>query len=117
MQGNTRAEGKSAEDAAVEYLLSQGYVIVTRNYQTRHGEIDCVAAAPDGVLVFVEVKSSRGPGYGHPFFRVNRSKQRQLMLMARIYLADHRTSQGRCSFDVIAVQGSKIEHLRNAIVA
>lgn len=114
---NTREKGRGAEDFAAEYLLSQQYRIVNRNYQTRGGEIDCVAEAPDGTLVFVEVKSSLGPSMGHPFFRVTRAKQRQIAAMAQRYLADHGSLSVRCRFDVIAVTGSTIEHLKNAFLA
>jgi putative endonuclease len=114
---NTRQKGASGEDIAVEHLLSLGYTIVTRNYESRYGELDCVAEDPDGTLVFVEVKSARSPTMGSPLFRVTRAKQRQIILMARQYLADHDLTQRACRFDVIAVTRGQVEHLRNAFLA
>ncbi len=114
---HTRAKGRSAEDRAVDYLIHQGFRIVSRNYQTRHGEIDCIAESPEGVLVFVEVKSSRGKAFGHPFFRVSRAKQRTIISMAKRYLADHRITNRPCRFDVVALVGESIDHLRNAFLA
>jgi putative endonuclease len=112
---DTRKKGREGEDAAAEYLLGQGYTIVSRNHQTRAGEIDCIARDPDGVLVFVEVKFSRG-GPVHPVFWVTPAKQRQLVRMARAYLAFHQ-ARSACRFDVIAISGGKIDHIRNAFLA
>jgi putative endonuclease len=114
---NTRQKGAGGEEIAVDHLLAQGYTVVTRNYQSRYGELDCVAEDPDGTLVFVEVKSSRSPAMGNPLFRVTRAKQRQLVLMARQYLADHDMVQRACRFDVIGITRGTIEHLRNAFLA
>ncbi|MBD3320004.1 MAG: YraN family protein [Chitinivibrionales bacterium] len=117
MTANTRKKGSSAEDRAVEYLLAEGYSIICRNYQIRSGEIDVVAGDPDGVLVFVEVKASFGPGYGNPLFRVSRAKQRTLIRIARHYLQEHKMNNRRCRFDVIAFQKNSIDHLKNAFLA
>jgi putative endonuclease len=113
---STRTKGSKAEDQAVEYLIAQGYRIVTRNYQSRKGEIDCVAEDPNGTLAFVEVKSSMGPRFGHPFHRITRAKQRTIVSMARLYLAEHHIANKPCRFDAIAVMGTRIEHLRNAFL-
>jgi putative endonuclease len=113
---HTRAKGRIAEDKAAEYLLSLGYRIVTRNYQTRDGEIDCIAEDPNGTLVFVEVKSAYDLSMGHPFYWVTRGKQRKLAIMARRYLAEHSISRTPCRFDVIALVKGKIDHLRNAFL-
>lgn len=113
---NTRAKGRSGEERAVTYLLEKGYRILARNYQTRKGEIDCIAEAPDTTLVFVEVKSSRGTGFANPLFWVTPSKQRQIAMMARWYLAEHKLHSRACRFDVVALSGPKIEHLQNAFL-
>ena len=113
---NTRRSGAAAETRAVEHLVASGYRVVARNYATGAGEIDCIAESPEGETVFVEVKSEGRPGRGHPFFRVSRAKQRQLMRMARTYRAEHESDQRPCRFDVIAVTGERIEHLRNAFI-
>ena len=50
--------GKLGEDICCSFLTKKGYKILARNYQRRPiGEIDIVAAAADGTLVFVEVKA------------------------------------------------------------
>ncbi|MBN1577878.1 MAG: YraN family protein [Chitinispirillaceae bacterium] len=113
---DTREKGDRGENQAVEYLLGRGYSIVCRKYQSRRGEIDCIARDPDGTLVFIEVKSSMGTSCGSPFFWVTPAKQRTLFSMARQYLAEHRIGATPCRFDVIAITRGKIEHLRNAII-
>ena len=113
---NTRQKGSRGEERAVEYLLDRGYTVVTRNYEAKNGEIDCIAKDPEDTLVFIEVKASRGNSMGSPFFRVNRAKQQQIRKMAQRYLAEHRIQRQPCRFDVIAIQGEKIEHMKNAFI-
>jgi putative endonuclease len=114
---NTRKKGYAGEDAAVEYLLSLGYTIISRNYQARRGEIDCIAQDPSGTLVFCEVKSSESPVKGHPAFWVTRDKQRKIIRMAQRYLAEHRYTTKACRFDVVTIYNGKIEHYKNAFFA
>jgi putative endonuclease len=114
---DTRAKGRTGEDRAIEYLLANGYTVVSRNYQSRDGEIDCVARDRDGTLAFIEVKRAYSPAMGHPFWRVTPFKQRRLVRQARRYLADHGITNSPCRFDVIGITGSTIEHLKNAFLA
>jgi putative endonuclease len=113
---STRAIGKSSEDLAADHLTTLGYAIVARNWQAKDGELDIIARAPDGTLVFVEVKSARRPGFGHPFQFVTRGKQRKIITMARRYLYENDMNNKPCRFDVIAVLNGKIEHLKNAFL-
>jgi putative endonuclease len=114
---DTRSKGKAGEEQAVEYLLSQGYTIVARNYQSRKGEIDCIARCEDGTLAFIEVKWARDLSRGHPFTWVTPAKQRTIVGMARQYLADHGLHTRACRFDVIAIVGGKLEHMPHAFIA
>src|SRR3954452_11581903 len=50
-----RTHGELGERIAEEHLAHRGYTIVARNFRTRYGEIDLVAADSDA-LVFCEVK-------------------------------------------------------------
>lgn len=53
-----RAEvGKTGENLACEFLKKKYYRILDRNKWKPWGEIDIIARAPDGTLVFVEVKT------------------------------------------------------------
>jgi len=113
---NKRQKGNRGEQTAVEHLLSGGYSIICRQYRSKTGEIDIVARDSDGTLVFIEVKSSAGNFCGSPLYRVTPQKQRKLARMALQYITEHKISGTPCRFDVIAVVGNKIDHLKNAFL-
>ncbi len=99
---STRALGQAGEAAAVRYLKRRGLVIVARNLRSRLGEIDLVAR--DGsTLVFVEVKTRRGPAAEPPEAAVDTRKRLRLGRLALGYLATHRLGEPACRFDVVGV--------------
>ena len=114
------ALGKAAEDAAARFLKTHGYTLLARNFSTRLGEIDIIAA--DGeTLCFVEVKARTGGENTPPYVAVDRRKQARLRAAAARYLAARRLHSPLCRFDVVwmtptpdAATGWKIELLRDA---
>jgi len=94
--------GKTGEDLACAELRRRGYAILARRYRTRLGELDIVAREGD-TLVFVEVKARATLRFGHPGEAVGWRKQRQLVLMARDFLARSCLWRVPCRFDVVAV--------------
>ena len=88
------------EDLACSELRRRGYVILTRRYRTRHGEIDIVTSH-GSVLVFVEVKARSTSRFAVPLSAVMPAKQRKLTALD--YLARSHTSGVACRFDVVAV--------------
>ena len=116
-RGSHLALGAAGENAAVQALERDGYVILARGYRTRAGELDIVAR--DGsCLVFVEVKTRADLRCGHPAEAVTPRKQRKLAAMAQDYLARHDVREGTCRFDVVAVllgdSGVQVEIIRDA---
>src|SRR6266511_1831467 len=100
--------GRLGEALAGDRLQAAGLRVVARNWRCREGEIDLVAAGP-GLLVFCEVKTRRGSGYGSPAAAVTPAKQARLRRLAAAYLAAIPTPPCRVRFDVVAVtwpQGS-----------
>ena len=95
--------GRGGEELAADYLQRQGYRIIARNYRTRQAEIDIIAKHK-GVLVFVEVKTRRSKGFGHPKWAVTPAKQRKISMAALEYLKKHRAMQSRARFDVVTIQ-------------
>jgi putative endonuclease len=87
-----RRLGAKGEDLAARHLESRGYEVVDRNFRTRFGELDLVAAG-GGCLVFCEVKTrisrERSRELG-PLASVGLRKQRQVRQMAREWLATRR---------------------------
>jgi putative endonuclease len=114
---NTHEKGKIGEDRATEYLLALGYTVETRNYRTRQGELDIVAAAPDGTLVFVEVKTASSNVCGNPLYKVTPAKQRTIVKMARRYMYERNITNRACRLDVIGIYQGKVEHIPNAFFA
>jgi len=98
-----RRVGEAGEQAAAEFVTSLGYRIVARNVRFRSGEIDLVAR-DGGVLVFVEVKTRRGRGFGTPDEAVGAAKQRRLIRLASLYLARLGSDPPPCRFDVVSVE-------------
>lgn len=112
---NNRQVGSRYESMAADYLISQGYEIVSRNYQNhRRGEIDLIARE-NGVIVFVEVKYRTTLKSGEPEAAVDGRKQQRIRNAARSYLYEHRLSmETPCRFDVVAVLGTEIRLIRDA---
>jgi putative endonuclease len=90
VRGRRGQLGRRGEDLACEWLATLGLRIVARNWRCRTGEIDIVAAGWD-LLVFCEVKTRRGHGYGTPAEAVTLAKRIRLRQLAAAYLAtvDH----------------------------
>ena len=119
---STKNRGEAGEARAFAYLLTQGLTLVQRNYRVargpnaRGGEIDLVMRERDGTLVFVEVRSRRSSTHGGAAARVGATKQRSLVLAAQHFLQTQRTAPP-CRFDVVAIDGERIEWLRGAFDA
>jgi len=113
--------GRAGEDLAARHLESKGYRLLARRYRTRLGEIDLVASI-GRTLVFVEVKTRAGTGFGRPEEAVGVAKQAKLARMAAIFLANQPRESAACRFDVISIlwrQGSSpiLEHIEDAFRA
>lgn len=100
---------------AADYLISQGYEIISRNYQNhRRGEIDLIARE-QGILIFVEVKYRKTLKSGDPGEAVGVRKQQRIRTAALSYLYENRLSLDTpCRFDVVTVLGEEIRLIRDA---
>ena len=109
--------GTAGEDLACAELERLGYRVIERNYRSRFGEIDIVAADGDTV-VFVEVKTKTSGDFGDPVEEVTPQKQRQIASMGEEYHSFHCRHDTPCRFDVVAVDCSvmpaKITHYKDA---
>lgn len=110
--------GTSGEALAEDHLRGLGYGIVARDVRTPLGQLDLVAK--DGTtLVFVEVKTRAGHGFGLPQEAVDAKKIRKLRQLALYYLKMHR-HRGQVRFDVVGLTVSdgrliRVDHIKNAI--
>lgn len=55
--------GTLGESSTAAWYEEMGYEIVQLGYRTRRGEIDVIARAEDGTIVFIEVKTRRGHSF------------------------------------------------------
>lgn len=92
----------AGEDEAERALLARGMRVLERRFRRRFGEIDLIAAEGERI-VFVEVKSRRGRGYGLPAEAVTPRKRRRLARVALAYLQSRGWLERACRFDVIEV--------------
>ncbi|TCN58350.1 putative endonuclease [Rhodococcus sp. SMB37] len=100
--GRNQEVGIHGEELAAEHLESTGMVVLERNWRCRYGELDLIAQ--DGaVLVFVEVKTRTGLGYGTPAEAVTRVKAERLRRLAGLWLADQDRRWDRIRIDVVTV--------------
>lgn len=112
------ALGQWGEEQAVLYLRKQGVKILARNYRTPVGEIDIIARRRNELL-FVEVKTRRGTGFGLPQEAVGVRKQQQIIRTAQWYLKQESIGKLQPRFDVVAILCQSdgrvsIDHLPNA---
>lgn len=106
--------GQAGEERALEYLSGHGLALVERNFRCKVGEIDLVMQ-DQGSLVFVEVRRRESRDYGGAIASVTPAKQRRMVRAAQFYLLRYR-SVPPCRFDVVAIDGDRLNWLRNAIV-
>jgi putative endonuclease len=109
--------GKEGERVAERYLQKKGYTLVERNYRCPAGELDLIVL-DRRVVVFVEVKTRTGHGFGSPLEAVEFRKQRKMIQAAQFFLAEKRLQQRDARFDVVGVswpgRNPVVEHIENA---
>jgi putative endonuclease len=122
-----RARGALGERIAAEHLVEHGYEVLERNFRTRHGELDLVAADAR-CIVFCEVKTRVAEGRAGPprgIDAIGHAKRRKLRAMAGQWLRSRppgaaRPLRARLRFDAIGVTLSpsgrlvSLEHVRDA---
>lgn len=111
--------GTWGEDMASAYLREKGYVILERNWHSKHRDIDIIAQKDD-VVVFVEVKTRHSQDFGSPAEAVNFKKQKNLLLSINSYLK-YKNIEQSWRFDVIAIVGTVgqeyvIEHIEDFLL-
>lgn len=102
----TRTEvGAWGEQLAVEHLRERGLQILARNWRCRRGELDVIAVDPaTDTLVFVEVKTRTGDGYGGLAEAVTPQKLGRLRMLAGLWLAAQDRRWAAIRIDVIRVR-------------
>jgi putative endonuclease len=96
--------GAFGEQLAVGHLSSLGLRIMARNWRCRYGEIDVIAEDAGRTVVFVEVKTRTGDGFGGLAQAVTPQKVRRLRRLAGLWLAGQEQRWPAIRLDVIGVR-------------
>lgn len=94
--------GRRGEELAAQHVTARGMVVLDRNWRCPQGEIDLVARDGDEV-VFIEVKTRAGVGFGHPLEAITFAKLARLKRLAAAWCSDHPGAHERVRIDAIGV--------------
>ncbi len=102
----TRSEiGALGEQLATDHLIKLGLRILTRNWRCRYGELDVIAVdSTTNTVVFIEVKTRTGDGFGGLEQAVTEQKARRLRRLAAMWLAAQKQHWAAVRIDVIGVR-------------
>ncbi len=110
--------GQIGEQAALSYLLQQGYTLRGRNWRCQYGELDLIMQQGDQ-LVFVEVKTRRGPHLDTASPALTAAKLRRLTTAIYHYLDAHQLPPDGWRLDYVAIAmngvNASIEHAENCL--
>ena len=120
-------QGKRGEQYAVEFLASNGFQVIDRNFRIRGGEIDIIAldlSTSSGfegaeTLVFIEVKTRSSNDFGEPLEAIGYYKMRALIKATQFYKLKHPKLPNLMRIDAVSVlvnesgQLIDIEHIKN----
>ena len=115
----TKSLGDAAESSASRYLQAQGLRLLNSHYRTPGrggGEIDLIMRAPDGTLVFVEVRLRRNQRFGGALASVTALKRSRIIWAARHYLRRYAVAPP-CRFDVVGLDGQEVLWIQGAFDA
>ena len=109
--------GREGERVAEQFLKKKGFKLVERNYRCAAGELDLIVL-DKRVVVFVEVKTRTGHGFGSPLEAVAYHKQQKMIQAAQYFLSEKGLHQRDARFDVVGVSWPGrvpvVEHIENA---
>ncbi|WP_237201375.1 YraN family protein [Rothia nasimurium] len=127
LSSSSSSVGRWGETLACSILQDQGFTLLHKNWRPQpgpdglrlRGEIDCVMVDQDLNLVFVEVKTRTGEGFGHPFESITRDKGQKLRELAYAWCSENTGDYRGLRIDAVAIWGTPdhftFEH-RKAVV-
>lgn len=98
----SQALGELGERIAERWLRRAGWQVLARRWRSGRRDVDLVVRRGQEV-VFVEVKTRRGFGFGDPATAVHWRKQRELSRSALTWMDRHGRPGETYRFDVVAV--------------
>ncbi|HET6290776.1 MAG TPA: YraN family protein [Amycolatopsis sp.] len=94
--------GRWGEELAVRHLEKAGYVVLSRNWRCRDGELDLVATDRKR-LIFCEVKTRSGVGFGTPAEAVTPAKADRIRRLAHQWQRAFMLRWCPVRYDIIAI--------------
>ncbi|MFM7565559.1 MAG: YraN family protein [Flavobacteriales bacterium] len=113
------ALGLWGEEEAVKYLIAKGYTLLERNYRFKKVELDIILKK-DNIIIAVEVKTRSESKVVTPFFSINKTKQRNLILGINHYVQRFKEPvEVRMDAVSVLIVGDKthITHVKDAFPA
>ena len=120
---NIGKTGSIGENKVASYLIKQGYTILKRNFQCRHGEIDIIAEQGE-YIVFIEVKTRVSNAIVSGIEAVDGYKQHRIITAANYFLSKSQYfGEKNVRFDVAEVTtfkkpngdtGYNLNYIKNA---
>jgi putative endonuclease len=110
--------GRRGEAVAARYLEANGLIVLNRNWRCKDGELDLVLTDGDQV-VFCEVKTRAGTGFGSPEEAVDDHKAQRIRRLAHTWLSEKRIPWCETRFDIIAIlwepdSRPRVRHIKGA---
>ncbi len=105
--------GVAAEREVIALLRREGYHVLAHRWRLHRHDVDVIARR-GAVVVFAEVKARRWSSFGRGIEAVTARKQRELVRAAAAWLQRRGRPGDVARFDVIVVEGARIEWLQGA---
>jgi putative endonuclease len=97
--------GALGEQIAAGHLTGLGWRVLARNWRCRYGELDVIAVDPAAdTVVFVEVKTRTGDGFGGLSYAVTEQKVRRIRRLAGLWLDGDDRRWAAIRIDVVGVR-------------
>ncbi len=94
--------GRAGEQLAARYMQKLGFVVLSRNWRCREGELDLVLTNGSD-LVVCEVKTRAGRNFGDPAEALTPEQIARIRRVTGRWLSVHSVNWCHVRFDVIAI--------------
>ncbi len=118
LTADAKGLGVWGEKYCERYLKRNGFEIMARNFRSRGGEVDIIAAEQSSII-FVEVKSRRDTDFVEPEAAINNIKKQRIKRAAKDFLVRNGRPDVPMRFDVVFVivgetGRAEVRHYRDA---
>ena len=98
-----RGLGRKGQELCEKFLKKQGCKLLERNFLCKTGEIDLIMAAPDGAVIFIEVKTRTNENFAEAEGAITAAKKSRMTKAANFFVRKHKLEDFPLRFDVLIV--------------